>query len=349
MEFPATGGFIGVYSDENIDAMRGEAFHIVLIDEAARVREDSAAEVVLPTLADYGGTMFAFSTPRGRNWFYEGWERGRVAAETGSDDAVRSWRAPTTANPSPMIRRAAMLARSRIAERIYLQEWEAAFISDALSVWLPEWFERRNRWTPSPARDYQVAGRYVSWDTALQDKDDSAYSAMVVGELLQSYHLHVRSAWRDKLAFPALVDEIVARATEWNYDGKLRGVLIEDKASGTSALQTLRARGPEWLRPLLIGFMPRESKPVRGEQAAVWGKAGSIWLPQPGPEYHWLHDFERELYRFPHAEFLDQGDALHQLVLFLENYICLARPVDQAGESVHGLDWVAGDPTVAVA
>lgn len=167
----------------------------------------------------------------------------------------------------------------------------------------------------------QVVARWVSWDTALKDDVDNAYTAAVVGELTADYRLLVRRVWRARLQFPELPDTIVTHARRANDDDRLRGVLIEDKASGTSAYQTLTATAEDWLKPLLIPFMPSGDKEQRANQAAVWCRNGCVLLPAPAIEAPWLIDFEDELFTFPGSAFKDQVDAFAQLVLYAENLL----------------------------
>ena len=65
------------------------------------------------------------SSPKGLNWFYYEWQRGRDNMQE-----IAAFRAPTRANPSPQIQRAAALAKERVPARTYGQEWEAEFIAD---------------------------------------------------------------------------------------------------------------------------------------------------------------------------------------------------------------------------
>lgn len=119
------GGFLGVYSMDNEDSIRGEAFHLVIVDEAARIPESAWTDAIMPTLADYDGRAILISTPKGRNWFWQEWIRGQAERED-----VKSWQAPTRDNPNPRIRRAAELAQDRVPERTYRQEWLAEFVED---------------------------------------------------------------------------------------------------------------------------------------------------------------------------------------------------------------------------
>ena len=128
IEFPS-GGRLSVYSADNDVALRGEAFDVVIVDEAARVSEETYSDVLMPTLADRDGTMLLISTPHGRNWFWREWVRG----QTDGKEAA-SWTAPTSANPMPTIQKAALQAKEVLSERTYRQEWLAEFLADGGSV-----------------------------------------------------------------------------------------------------------------------------------------------------------------------------------------------------------------------
>ncbi len=117
------GGFFAMYSADNIDAIRSENFNLVVGDEAARIDGDGWNDAVRPTLADCDGDEILISTPKGLNWFYSEWQRGKDEREN-----YMAWTAPTNANPMPTIRKAFDLARTRLPERTFAQEWEARFI-----------------------------------------------------------------------------------------------------------------------------------------------------------------------------------------------------------------------------
>jgi phage terminase large subunit-like protein len=124
MEFRGGGG-VAIYSMDNPDSILGEAFHLVIIDEAARIAETVWTDAIMPTLADHGGRAILISTPKGKNWFWQEWLRGQEDRED-----VKSWQAPTADNPNPRIKRAAELVRDRVPERTYRQEWLAEFVED---------------------------------------------------------------------------------------------------------------------------------------------------------------------------------------------------------------------------
>lgn len=124
MEFPG-GGSLGIYTAENDGSIRGESFHVAIIDEAAMIREETYTDVIMPTLADYNGRCLLISTPKGLNWFYAEFQRGLADGQ-----GQASFHAPTSANLKPNIQRAFELVRGRVPERTYRQEWLAEFVED---------------------------------------------------------------------------------------------------------------------------------------------------------------------------------------------------------------------------
>lgn len=145
------GGFLGIYSGDNIDSIRGESFHLAVVDEAARIPETAWADAIMPTLADFDGNAILISTPKGKNWFWQEWVRGQ-----GGNSDVMSWQAPTNANPSPQIRKAFDKARDRVTESSFRQEWMAEFLEGG------EVFRRiRDAATATPQDSAQNGHEYI--------------------------------------------------------------------------------------------------------------------------------------------------------------------------------------------
>jgi hypothetical protein len=128
VDFP-NGGWLGVYSADNDVGLRGEAFDVVIVDEAAQVQESTYLDVILPTLADRDGRCLLISTPKGKNWFWAEWLRA-----TTDGIYAAAFQAPTSANPMPPIQRAFIMAKDKLPERTYRQEWLAQFIEDGGEV-----------------------------------------------------------------------------------------------------------------------------------------------------------------------------------------------------------------------
>jgi phage terminase large subunit-like protein len=128
VEFPR-GGWLGIYSADAPDSIRGEAFDLVIEDEASRISEEAHSDAIMPTLADRNGRAMLISTPKGRNWFWREYQRGLAMT-----DECASFTAPSSANPNPNIRAAAERARGLVSDRTYRQEWLAEFVDDGGGV-----------------------------------------------------------------------------------------------------------------------------------------------------------------------------------------------------------------------
>lgn len=212
---------------------------------------------------------------------------------------------------------AAALEKTKVSVGPYV--WDALYqgrpTAKGGSIFQRKWWET-NRYYPTE----KIVGRWVSWDTALKAGENNAYTAMIVFELTADYRLLVRHAWRERVEFPDLPNIIENKAHEWNWDELLQGIIIEDKASGTPAIQTLRSAAPA-LRDLLKPINPSGDKEQRAKQAAVWCANGSVMLPHPSQDVPWLHDFESELFEFPRSAFADQVDAFSQGVIYVEHLL----------------------------
>jgi phage terminase large subunit-like protein len=190
------------------------------------------------------------------------------------------------------------------------------------------WWRNQHRYDATDTHlQRQAIARWLTWDTAFKDKDESAYTAFGVLELTPDYRLRLRHVWRDKLIFPDLLAVMEREIAYWAdleavaNVSKLRGVIIEDRATGTSAYQTLRGALRPALADLLIPFSPQGSKEQRAAQAAVWCKLGCVDLPQPSEAVPWLLPFTSEVFTFPDTQYADQVDMFSQGLLFLEHYL----------------------------
>jgi predicted phage terminase large subunit-like protein len=313
-----TGGVVEFWSLDTPDVARGRKFRRVIIDEAAMIPklEEAWQGVIRPTLADLEGDAWFLSTPRGFDYFHTLYQRGR------SDEFPdwASWQMPTTANPFIPPGEIEQ-ARQETPETVFRQEYLALFEEDDATIFSPRWWaDPDHRYDPEDGGlRNRVYARVLSWDTALKEKATAAYSAVVVGELLPypDYRLLIREVWRDRLAFPSLVDESTRWARRYDRDAKLHAVLIEDKASGISLTQTLQAAFGK-NADLVVPFMPSGDKPTRARLASVDCRNGSVLLPTHAP---WLREFEAELFAAPFGAYMDQVDAFVQLVLYWQHYL----------------------------
>jgi predicted phage terminase large subunit-like protein len=210
-------------------------------------------------------------------------------------------------------------------EPIWNAVYQGAPTSPGGSIFKRAYWRNKNRYDSSAANLVRLASksvaRWISFDTAFKDLSDAAYTAWVVGELWPNYQVAIREVGRERLEFPELPQVMGRVVDRYTWDDKLNEVLIEDKASGTSAYQTLMASGSPALRRKLKAFQPVGDKNFRANQAAVWCKNDCVLLPEPSDQVPWLADFEEELFAIPSSQYRDQGDSFAQLIIWIENFL----------------------------
>lgn len=124
-----SGGEIWVRSAHDPDSLRGEGLDFVVMDECAFMHESAWQGAIRPALSDRRGRAIFISTPKGRNWFWRLYARGRDDAQS----AWHSWSFPTSNNPYIAAEEIAE-ARQDLPERVFRQEYLAEFLDDAGGV-----------------------------------------------------------------------------------------------------------------------------------------------------------------------------------------------------------------------
>jgi len=118
------GGLVAIRSADNPDSLRGEGLDFVVMDECAFMQKEAWTEAIRPSLSDRLGRALFISTPKGRNFFWELYQRGMMG-ETG----WQSWTFPTVNNPY-IAASEVEAARRDLPEIIYRQEYLAEFVDD---------------------------------------------------------------------------------------------------------------------------------------------------------------------------------------------------------------------------
>jgi phage terminase large subunit-like protein len=188
------------------------------------------------------------------------------------------------------------------------------------------WADGRNRYLHSAPLTYgEVVETWIMVDSAMKDGHEHDFTAFGVWQVLSTGRLRFRELRTMKVQFPELITATEDIAADYYPSGLLRGVVIEDRVSGTSAAQTLRAsaRFP-WLRSLIVPKVFPGSKPERGRLASPWCARNMIELPFPDDDVPWLIAFERNLYGFPAIPHDDDVDVFLMGILYLRNYLDLA-------------------------
>ena len=146
----------------------------------------------------------------------------------------------------------------------------------------------------------------LSLDTAYKPQQVNDPSVIGVwGELKTGHYL--LDVWRDRVEYPDLKKALVGVYDKaLSLYGRPSAILIEDKASGQSLIQELRATTS---LPVVAIDTEGQNKVVRLAAVSPQFEAGRVWLPERAP---WLIDYESELFGFPLSTNDDQVDMTSQ-------------------------------------
>jgi hypothetical protein len=114
------------------DTLRGVGLHLLIIDEAQDIREDTWFKVLRPTLASTRGDALIIGTPKSFNWLYDLYVLGKRGDTFRDKKGVeklniwKSWQFPTIT--SPFIPKSEIeAARGDMDEKSFNQEFNASF------------------------------------------------------------------------------------------------------------------------------------------------------------------------------------------------------------------------------
>lgn len=164
-----------------------------------------------------------------------------------------------------------------------------------------QWFRRYH----TPPQEFL---RIVqSWDTAYKPDEHNDYSVCTTWGERRGGGYFLLDVFRKRMAYPELKRAAVSLAERWRPSA----VLVEDKGSGTSLIQELRAI-------TALPVIPVDPKGVNKVDRLVavssLFEAGLVYLPSVAP---WSLDYEIELTIFPLAPNDDQVDSTSQALKWM--------------------------------
>jgi hypothetical protein len=221
------GGVLEFWSLDNPDAARGRKYARVIVDEAAMVPNLMTAwhHVIRPSLADFKGGSWFFSTPKGRNAFWQMYQWGQ-------DEQMpewMSWQLPTTANPFIPDSEIDEMRRE-MPELIYRQEILAQFVDDAGGV-----FRRVMDAATAEALDGPQEGRQYIAGVDVASKVD--FTVVSIFDVAARRQAHLERF--NRVDYNVLEDRLVALYERFGLDV----MTIEDNSIGQGVIDHLRGRG----------------------------------------------------------------------------------------------------------
>lgn len=142
----------------------------------------------------------------------------------------------------------------------------------------------------------------ISCDTAFKKTETADYSVMMVLGMDNNSDMHILDIVRERYDFPELKRAAITLNAKWRGRG-LRGMYVEDKASGQSLIQELRSQSGMSVIPVKVGT----DKVSRLNSVLPLVEGGRVFIPN---DAQWLDSFMDEAQSFPNGKHDDMIDAL---------------------------------------
>lgn len=258
MHISCWGGLFQVHakSAKYPTTLVGEGLSGVILAEAAKLKPVVWHKFIRPTLADFRGWSLHSSTPEGKNWYYELWQRGQDP----TDEEWASWRMPSWVNDvifpggeqDPEIRD---MAKDMSEER-YNQEIGALFTEFVGGVF--KQFDEEihvtdlryhPEWPLYIAVDYGWSNPFVLLLIQV-DVWDNVY---VIGEF-RTHHQDITEiatalrTWRDGIVLKCATDIFPDPATPGDTNVLCRELRLQDRGGTGGEIKYRLERIRQWLK-----------------------------------------------------------------------------------------------------
>jgi predicted phage terminase large subunit-like protein len=164
-----------------------------------------------------------------------------------------------------------------------------------------------------------ILSRKIYCDTAQKDKEEHDYSVLAVWGEHRNGHAYLIDLLRGKWLAPELDRQLRAfwakhKAWDSVFYGPLNEIVMEDKASGTGAIQYIKERGGIPIR----GVEPEKNKFTRVNNVLPYIENGCVFLPDGA---HFISDFIVECEQFTANDKHPHDDQIDTMVMAIDD-IC---------------------------
>tara|TARA_B100000768_G_scaffold50555_1_gene49368 strand:+ start:3570 stop:5234 length:1665 start_codon:yes stop_codon:yes gene_type:complete len=155
---------------------------------------------------------------------------------------------------------------------------------------------------PEDMKPEKFSSLIIAADTAFKARQDSDYSVMMVMGLDTTGDIYIIDCVRERFEFPELKRRMIQLNNQWRGRG-LRGIYIEDKASGQSLIQELKRESGVSVIPYRVST----DKVTRLSAVLPIIEGGRVFIPSSAV---WLDAFHDECQTFPAGTHDDMVDAM---------------------------------------
>jgi predicted phage terminase large subunit-like protein len=251
-----------------------------------------------------------------------GWEHLKIAAIAEQDECVtvgpgrfHERLAGSVIDPRRDSREDLDRLRHSMGELFFSAQYQQEPIPLAGNLIKAEWFKHYDI-APTQVYDDLLV---ISVDTAMKGSPSADFSVATIW-LARGENCYLLDLWRERVDYPDL-RRAIGRLRE-KYSPAI--LLTEDKGSGTSLIQDLRADNIS-----VIGINPEGDKQTRVAKVSAQFEAGSVFFPKSAP---WLSSLKAELLGFPNVKHDDQVDSVSQALSWIKqrrqyHHISFASPI----------------------
>lgn len=298
----------------------GSGGDLIVIDDPIRSAADADSETVRDALWEwYTGTIRTRLEPGGSiiltatRWHDDDLTGRLIAAESTGGETWRHIRMPAIndANAALWPARWPVEALDAIKRAVGSRVWSSQYQGDPIPV---EGGMFKRGWWQSYRELPELRRVELTMDSAFKEGVENDYSVIACWGNDGNGSAYLVNVWRERVEFPALL-RMAHKAHGWAreaFPGIRVPLVIEDKASGQSAIQTLAKPLPQMdgtILPALpvIAFPVKstENKISRGEGVTPIVEGGRAFIPERAP---WLDEWIKEHERFPLGTHDDQVD-----------------------------------------
>jgi len=222
-----TGGIIDFWSLDNPDTIRGRKYKRFVINEAGYVADlmDTWNFIIRPTLVDLEGDAIIGGTPKGRNGFWNMYQRG---LDKEMPDWV-SWQLSSYENPYVPKSELDEMSNT-LPERVVQQEIHAIFLDDAGGV-----FRRVMEAATATEQQKPIEGHQYIGAADIASLVD--YTVVIVMDVTAGEMVYMDRF--NRVDYEVLEDRLAATYNRF----KLDIMTIEDNSIGKGVIDHLRNRG----------------------------------------------------------------------------------------------------------
>lgn len=236
------GATIRLFGADNPDALRGQYFDGVVLDEVGDMRESVWKEVIRPALSDRLGWAVFIGTPRGRNHFFDVYEN----AKRDPDWLCLTLRASETGliNPAELAD-----ARRQMSDSAYRQEYECDFDAPILgAIYADELMRCAEEGRITKVAHEPLLPVHTAWDLGMSDATSIWFWQQANNQLRVIDYLEVTGE-----GLPSIAKMLQAKGYVYGSHYAPHDIQVRELGSGLSRLEAARNLG------LLFEMVPNVS------------------------------------------------------------------------------------------